>query len=438
MPSASAGIAAGAVALDAARAAKRARSPAKPDKIGDDQLIRSDAGAVRACEHNAAVLIMNASEYQELHYDEFLSRTRIGDRDWVDADDIEVLCWLQRTHRVAAFKLGQATTAVRAVAFTRKRDSLRDFIEALPEWDGVARIAAAFVTAWGAPDHALTRAASRNFFVALIARALRPGAKVDTMTVFEGPQGGNKSRGLKALGGGFHAEITAPLGTADFMRELMGVWIAELSELDSLRGRDAATVKRLLSAQEDRFVQKYALHAESYPRRAVAVATTNERHYWQDHTGARRLIPIACGRIDVEAIERERLQWFAEARVAFDAGATWWEFPESVAEEQDARQQVDPWEDALRSLMATGRRRGDQLLAWPQGWVSSAAILRDWLAVEPHQQQQASATRLGRVMRRLGYRPAQNSAKTARGWEPDTAQPIAPEVSAEVSGDVPF
>ena len=78
----------------------------------------------------------------------------------------------------------------------------------------------------------LTRAASRNFFVALIARAVHPGAKVDTLWTFEGPQGTFKSLALRALGRDFHAEITAPAGSVDFMRELRGIWIAELSELD--------------------------------------------------------------------------------------------------------------------------------------------------------------------------------------------------------------
>ena len=65
---------------------------------------------------------------------------------------------------------------------------------ACPRWDGTEHIEHAFCDAWGAPDGELARAASRNFFVAMIARALQPGAKVDTLFVFEGPQGMGKSR----------------------------------------------------------------------------------------------------------------------------------------------------------------------------------------------------------------------------------------------------
>src|SRR5262249_31121289 len=142
-----------------------------------------------------------------------------------------------------------------------------------------------------------------------------------------GPQGRLKSRSFRELGRELHAEISAPIGTADFFRELRGIAIAELSELDSLRGREASTVKRLLSAVQDRYVEKYEKHATAYPRRAVFVATTNEASYWQDSTGARRLVPIKVGSIDLEIIKRSREQWLAEALARFEQGESWWEYP---------------------------------------------------------------------------------------------------------------
>jgi putative DNA primase/helicase len=205
-------------------------------------------------------------------------------------------------------------------------------------------------------DNVLTRTASRNFFIAMIARALHPGAQVDTLEAFEGEQGIGKTRAMRELGGDFHAEISAAIGTTDFMRELRGIWLAELSELDSLRGREASTVKRLLSSPSDRFVQKYALHAESYPRRAVAVATTNEATYWQDPTGGRRLIPISCSSIRVDLIRENRLQWFAEARRLHAEGTTWWEFPASIAQAQEERQHIDPWRTRCAATWRTAGR----------------------------------------------------------------------------------
>jgi hypothetical protein len=191
-----------------------------------DGLLKSNKGEIKPCEHNARVLIGEAEQYAGLHFDEFLSRLRIDARDWTDADDLEALCWLQSAHCVARFTLGQTRNATRAVGFARRRDSLREFVESLPAWDGVPRIESAFVDAWGADDNDLMRAASRNFFIALIARAARPGAQVDTLWTFEGPQGSFKSKSLRELGGDFHAEISAPIGTTDFQRELRGLWMA--------------------------------------------------------------------------------------------------------------------------------------------------------------------------------------------------------------------
>lgn len=407
-------------ALDAQSAQRRARSEA--DAVPD--LLRKKNGAVQPCELNARLLIAAADQFCGVHFDEFMSRIRDGARDWTDADDLRTLLWLQGTYAAPGFSPSHARSGVRAVAHERTRDSLRQFIDRLPAWDEKRRIESAFTDGWGAPDSALMRAASSNFFVALIARALAPGAQVDTVWAFEGEQGTFKSRSFRALGGEFHAEITAPVGTADFMRELRGLWIAELAELDSLRGREASTVKRLLSAPADRFVDKYAAHAQTYQRRAVFVATTNEASYWQDPTGARRLVPITCGNINVTMIEATRLQWFAEARARHDAGATWWQFPTTITDAQEARQSIDPWEDAIRGFMAHGRRAGGDGMGcepWPEGWISSATILREWLRLEPHQQGRVSGVRLGHVMRRLDYRPRQYGTQRERGWEPNTA-----------------
>jgi len=407
----------------AVAALPRGAKPIELREYSGIDLIRSDKGAIRACEHNARELLLTMPRYRALHFDEFLYRVRLGQRDWTDSDEREALCVLQQAHQVPRFTLGQVRNAVQVVAQLRARDSLRDFVLALPQWDGTARIEQAFHEAWGAEDSELMRAASRNFFIALIARALRPGAQVDTLWAIEGPQGKRKSQSMRALGGRFHAEISSAIGTHDFLRELRGLWIAEMSELDSLRGREASTVKRLLSAPSDRYVEKYQLHAVAYPRRAVAVATTNEALYWADPTGARRLVPVRAGEIRIDLIEANREQWFAEARTLFEGDATWWEYPASIADAQEARQQVDPWEDELRRLMHDGRLEHAAHVPWPSGWISSAEIMGEWLRLAPHQQQQTSAVRLGRVMRRLGYEPQRRGKDRDRGWVPaDTSR----------------
>jgi putative DNA primase/helicase len=404
------------VKLDAIIAQKAADKKAR-----DGYLLTNDKGQVLPCEHNAMVLLGAEPAYAELHFDTFLSRMRFGARDWSDNDDLEAADWLQSTKKVARFSLANARNGARLVAHHRQRDSLLEFVENLPPWDGVARIAMAFADAWGADNTAVLKAASANFFIALIARAVRPGAQVDTLWVFEGPQGIRKSRALRSLGGSFHAEISAPIGTTDFARELRGLWLGEIAELDAFRGREASTMKRILSCPVDRFVEKYEKHAVSYSRRVVCVATTNEGDgvgYWTDSSGARRLIPIRCsGDIRLDVIEALRLQWFAEAKHRYEHHETWWEFPPEILAEQEDRQEVDPWENILRDGIANGRASAYAVREdWPTVPIKTTVIARDWLGLPAHLQGRATATRIGKVMRRLNFEPVRIGDKQDRGW----------------------
>jgi hypothetical protein len=388
-------------------------------------LIVSDKGVIRPCERNAYLLLSGEPRFGSLHYDEFLQRPRFEGRDWSDTDEVGAVQWLQGEFQVPGFKIEHVRHAARLLAHERRRDSLVHFIRTLPEWDGTERIDVALMDAFGAPASPVTRAASRNLFVAMIARGLNPGCQVDTLWAFEGPQGTKKSQAMRALGGAWHAEITAAVGTSDFYRELRdGVWLAELPELDAFRGREATTIKRILSAPVDRFVDKYDKHATAYPRRAVAIATTNESTYWQDTTGARRLVPIPTGDISVDLVKENRLQWFAEALRKFSAGVTWWEFPAEIQQVQEDRQQVDSWEDVLRNFIDHGRRGPEgastAVTHWPAGWISTAEIMANWLQLDAGRQGTASGHRLGRVMRRLGFRPERRGHTRERGWTPVT------------------
>ena len=71
----------------------------------------------------------------------------------------------------------------------------------------------------------------------------------------------------------------------------------------------------------------------------------------RDPTGSRRFWPIAVGSIDLEAIERDRDQLWAEAVVLYDGGAgRWWlDEDESLQLEQASETftEVDPWSDLI-------------------------------------------------------------------------------------------
>jgi hypothetical protein len=387
---------------------------AKPQDAATALLI-DQKGSITACEHNALMLMRKSPKFESIFFDTFLHRIRFEGRDLTDSDLIDAQIWLQSQHRQPRFARSHASAALTMLANSRKRDSLIEYMESL-KYSGLTSIDEAFIKGWGCDDTLLNRKASRNFFIALAARAYEPGAQVDTIWVFEGPQGSSKSQALRALGRSFHAEISAQIGSTDFMRELRGIWIAELAEMDSLRGKEASTIKRLLSVPNDRFVEKFEKYAETYPRRAVAVATTNETNaYWQDSTGARRLIPVKTGTIDVDFIKLCADQWLAEAGELYAQDATWWEWPSDIKAAQEERQQQDPWEDIIRDSIINGRKNGTAYPdKWPEPFISSSKLAEEWLRLDASQQGPAMSKRVGAVMRKLGFEP-RRSAKT-RGW----------------------
>jgi putative DNA primase/helicase len=388
--------------------------------------ICNDKGRPLAIEANAITVIEGATRFGGLFYDTLRESIRITDsgesRGWTDDDDLAALEWMQREAGLPGLRLGVAQNAVRRVASKRHRDPLLEWFADLPQWDDVPRVEAALCDAWGVTDTVITRATSRNFFRALAARGTIPAAKVDTIFVFEGPQGVLKSTALELLGGEFYAEISAPIGSADFAREIRAVLIAELGELSAMRGREAQQIKQALSRRYDRYVEKYERNPREYPRRCVFVGTTNDETYWHDSTGARRLVPVRVGDIRLDLIRDNRAQWLAEALSDIKSGQQWHEWPEGIDDEREERQDIDPWELTLRDMIANGRQVGADSLGrepWPTGWISSAEIMRSWLRLEPHQQGRGAGARIGHVMRRLGYCPRNKGHENVRGWEHD-------------------
>jgi predicted P-loop ATPase len=127
----------------------------------------------------------------------------------------------------------------------------------------------------------------------------------------------------------------------------------QLSELDSLSHSEVARIKAFMSRTTDRFRPPYGMRLVESPRQCVFAGTVNHGTYLRDETGARRFWPVACGRIDVEGLARDRDQLWAEARVRFGAGKVWWletvGLVQLASGQQGARYESDPWEEVLAS-----------------------------------------------------------------------------------------
>ncbi len=333
-----------------ARARKLAPVPAGPPLervVG----VLYDGEKVSPCLANAQLLL--AARYPAAKmwsWDEFsqryIVRGREGDRQLEERDEIAACTWLQRTWS-ARFGLLTTQTAVQAIALEQRVDVLTEHVRGL-RWDGVARVDEWAVRYLGAEDTAYHREVGRVLLLSLVARALRPGCKVDTVPILEGAQGARKSTVVRTLGGSFFAELEATAGTQAAGEQLAGAWCVEIGELDGLSRAEINAVKAFVVRQSDRFRRAYARFVVDVPRRSVMIGTTNADEYLDDPTGARRFWPVACGVIDVDGLAEVRDQLLAEAVARVEGGEPWWtvsrELQIAQRAETDERRKIDPWE----------------------------------------------------------------------------------------------
>jgi putative DNA primase/helicase len=282
-------------------------------------------------------------------------------------------------------------------------DPLVVHINGLPAWDEVKRLDSAFERYLGAEGTPYVRAISRKFFVSLIARALKPGCKVDTVLVLEGKQGAGKS------------SWAMQPGEKDTLECMRGLWVIELGELDGLSKSDIAKTKRFISVDVDRYRPSYGRCPVNVARRSVFIGTSNDSGYLKDPTGARRFWPLKVGTIDNESFARDRDQILAEAKFFFEAGEPWHlTDAEAIAEQEsetDARRCADPWEAYISGWLSDtfGRaaENANELKFGTKG-VTDEEIMERVLLLQPGEMTQQAKSRVRQVMSSLGWKWKQN------------------------------
>lgn len=289
--------------------------------------------------------------FDEFHNKYFTKWKTKKVREWTDNDDLSLLIWMQREAGLRRVTESMVNRAVIDYANQRVRNEPRDWLKSL-EWDGIPRVEECFVKYFGAEDSNYSRAISKNWWIAMVARIFSPGCKVDNMVVLEGEQGKLKSTALNVIGGDWYAESHEQITSKDFFGSIQGRLIVEISEMDSFKKAQVSYIKKIITCKVDRFRPPYGRVSRDFPRTCVFVGTTNEDEYLKDATGARRFWPLRVGDVDVEALKRDRHQLFAEAASRFKSGETWYEVPKNeTEEEQRNRGETDPWDDFIRGFL---------------------------------------------------------------------------------------
>lgn len=330
------------------------------------ELLNYDSrGSVIRSEGNCSIILAKSDEFKDcLEYDNFTGRggwikqpnsghlqNKLGPEYDPDSDFTEVQNILAKEFKVT-FSRACIQDAMLATLKRSKKDSLKDYIEGL-SWDGKPRLNRWLTTYAHADDNEYSQVIGRKFLIAAVARALKPGAKVDYMLILESEkQGMGKSTLVSILGGPFYDDGSIDPKSKDFMLKLRGCWFYEVSELSGLRRGQVELLKAFISDTADSYREPYGRYSALFPRRCVFVGTTNEKHYLQDVEN-RRFWPVEIGWVKFDELKRDRDQLFAEAREAFRSGEEWWPAIKQrtmFEAEQSKRRDVhdDPWLDELR------------------------------------------------------------------------------------------
>ena len=233
--------------------------------------------------HNITLILQNDPQLQNIVFNQQLDGMEIKgevpwkhpSKYWRDADDAQLISYVDSHY--GTFSQRNYQIAVTKVADDRSYHPIREYLAALPEWDGVPRVDTLLIDYLGAEDNSYVRAVTRKTLCAAVRRVQEPGVKFDTMLVLNGPQGIGKSTLISRLAGEWFSDSLNLSDTKDktAAEKLQGYWILEIGELAGLRKAEVETLRSFLSRQNDIYRAAFGRRATPHPRQCIFFGTTN-------------------------------------------------------------------------------------------------------------------------------------------------------------------
>lgn len=261
------------------------------------QLDLDRTGAVRNTLRNITLIVQHDPALKDIVFNQLADSMEIkGDvpwkhpaRFWRDADDAQLISYVDSFY--GSFSARNYELAITKVTDDRSYHPIREFLNALPEWDRTVRADTLLIDYLGAADAAYVRAVTRKTLCAAVARVQHPGTKFDNILVLNGPQGIGKSTLIALLGGEWYSDSLSisDMNDKTAAEKLQGFWIMEIGELAGMRKADIDKVKAFISRQDDKYRASFGRRVTPHPRQCIFFGTTNsEKGYLRDITGNRR------------------------------------------------------------------------------------------------------------------------------------------------------
>lgn len=371
---------------------------------------KTEGGVFRTTYRNCLNFLQTDNELKDLfRYNEFLSRTVLirkpfwqknwrEERTLSDEDILEVKKYLTTLNFQPSTNM--LSEAIHSIALSHKYHPVMDYLNSLT-WDGVPRVENFLHTFFSADNTVYTRFVSKMLLCAAIKRVTIPGIKYDYLVILEGDQGIGKSRGIQALGGKWFSEITLYEHDKDLIDKMQGKWILEVSELDVFKKRDIESLKAFLGIGVDRVRMAYARNTSNYPRQCIFIASYNPdgMGYLRDFTGNRRFLPVTCGNVDVEGIEMNRDQLFAEAMILAKDFKLFIppDIDKDAINQQELRLIVDAWEPYIEKWIEDPMKSPGEYFTISDVWSHALNGQMDRIT-------RAEQIRIAHVLQKMGFK----------------------------------
>ena len=299
------------------------------------QLEYNKKGELVASLANLVLILRNDPNLQGIAYNAFKSSAAILEPmpwrkpeewkgpAWSDDDDASLRVYTEKVYNI--WSPAKLSDALAAVSHERSFHPVREYLDGLPEWDGIPRLEELLIDCLGAEDSPYTRAVTKKTFTAAVARVMNPGCKFDCMLVLCGPQGIGKSTIFQKLGGKWFTDSLSMNDMKDktAAEKLQGSWILEVGELAGIKKAEVEAVKSFLSRQTDKYRPAFGRRTAEYPRQCIIVGSTNaDMGFLRDSTGNRRFWPV-----QVRGVGPDRAPWalddYTVGQVWAEALETW-------------------------------------------------------------------------------------------------------------------